>query len=117
MKPIIKNFFSPDIDIPLSDYVPISSDNFCFLATLIVGDEKLGGEESFDIIICTPQWLNSNHDVSDIIVGRHYLIVFEYNYQHIYSKLKSLVENIRGDNWDEIGLKISRIGKWEFEDY
>ncbi|PKL85064.1 MAG: hypothetical protein CVV22_10000 [Ignavibacteriae bacterium HGW-Ignavibacteriae-1] len=117
MKSILKNFYSSDIGIPLSDYIPVTNDNFCILARLIVGEAKLGGEESFDITICTPKWLISNHDDSDIIIGRHYLIVFEYNYQRIFSKLKTLVETTRGDTWDEIGSKIGRIGRWEFEDY
>lgn len=82
-----------------------------------MGEEKFGGEESFDMLICTPQWLIANHTPSDIIIGRHYLIVFEYNYQRIYSKLQSLIEGFEASNWDEIGLVIGRLGKWEFEDY
>lgn len=117
MKAILKDFYSTDIDVPLLDYIPPFPDNFGLLARLIVREEKMGGEESFDIIICTPQWLISNYKKSDIIIGRHYLIVFEYNYQRIYSKLKSLIEEIEEENWDEIGLKIGRLGKWEFEDY
>jgi hypothetical protein len=117
MKAKLQNIYSTDIDGPLAGYKPVQSDNFGFLARLIVGEEKLGGEESFDVMICTPQWLISNHSTSDIIVGRHYLIVFEYNYERIYSKLKSLIEEIELGSWDEIGLVVGRIGKWEFEDY
>ena len=117
MKPKLINFFSLDIEIPLSDFIPSSPNNFGFWARLIVGEAKRGGEESFDIMICTPQWLISNHKKSDIIIGRHYLIVFEYNYQHIYSTLKSQIEELEEENWDKIGLKIGRLGKWEFEDY
>jgi hypothetical protein len=115
MKAISKNFYSTDIDTPLANYIPSSPDNFGFLARLIVGEEKLGGEESFDVFICTPLWLISNHKQSDIITGRHYLIVFEYNHQNIYNKLKNMIENIEADTWNEIGLKIGYIGKWEFE--
>jgi len=117
MKAILQNIYSPDIDIPLSDYIPGSPDNFGFLASLIVGEEIMGGEESFDIMICTPLWLIDNHKVSDIIIGRHYLIVFEYNYQRIYSKLKSIIEGVEANSWEEIGIIIGRLGKWEFEDY
>ena len=68
-------------------------------------------------MLCTPRWLIANGKESDIIIGRHHLIVFEYNYQRIYNKLKELVEDIDGDTWDDIGNKIGRIGRWEFEDY
>jgi Immunity protein 8 len=117
MKAILKEFYSPDIDVSLSSYVPTSLNNFGFLARLIVGEEKLGGEESFDVMICTPQWLISNHNKSDIIIGRHHLIVFEYDYQRIFSKIKSQIEQFEFSTWDEIGLVVGRIGKWEFEDY
>lgn len=117
MRAILKEFYCLDINVPLTEYSPDSSDNFGFWGRLIVGEEKMGGEESFDIMVCTPQWLISNHKVSDIIIGRHYLIVFEYNYERIYSKLKSIVEGIEANSWEEIGLIIGRLGKWEFEDY
>lgn len=55
MKAILQNIYSTDLDVPLTDYQPVHSDNFGFLARLIVGEEKLGGEESFDVMICTPQ--------------------------------------------------------------
>ena len=117
MKAILKDFYSTDVDTPLINYIPSSPDNFGFLARLVIGEETLGGEESFDIFICTPLWLISNHKLSDIIIGRYYLIVFEYNYKNIYNKLKNTIEDIEADTWDEIGLKIGCIGKWEFEEY
>jgi hypothetical protein len=117
MRAILKNFYSLDIIEPLSEFHPIENDNFGFWARMIVGEEVLGGEESFDVMICTPKWIIANSKISDIIFGRHYLIVFEYNYHRIYSKLKKIVERIEADTWNEIGVLIGRIGKWEFEDY
>ena len=106
MKPILKNFYSTYIEVPLSDYTPSSPSVFGLLARLIVGEQEMEGEESFDIMICTPQWLLSNYNSSDIIYVRQHLIVFEYNYQRIYTKIQSLIEGCEGENWDEIGLKI-----------
>jgi hypothetical protein len=116
MKAILKSIRSPDV-FDLSGYTPIEDENFSILLQLIVAPLNSKGEESFDILLCTPQWLIANHKKSDIIIGRHYLIVFEYNYQRIYNTLKELIENIEADTWDEIGMKIGRVGKWEFEDY
>lgn len=116
MKPKLKNIHSPDV-FDLSEFIPKIAGNFSLLIQMMVTPFNGEGEESFDILVCTPQWLLDNHNRSDIIVGRHYLIVFEYDYLRIYKRLKELVENIEGENWEEIGMKISRIGKWEFEDY
>jgi hypothetical protein len=83
----------------------------------MIGERDKKGEESFDITVCTPQWLLKNSKKDSIIYGRHYLIVFEYNFQKIVEELTLLVNSVEGENWSEIGESLSRIGKWEFEDY
>jgi hypothetical protein len=84
---------------------------------VMIGPKSGNGEESFDIHLCTPQWLIENSKKTDVIFGRHYLIVFEYDFEKIEKKLKSFVANIDEPTWDEVAQKLSRIGMWEFEDY
>jgi hypothetical protein len=116
MKAEIKKLHSPDI-YDLKNYQPAERNSFGFLLQIIVGEKGGKGEESFDVVVCTPQWLMSNFSKDDIVFGRHYLIVFEYNFERILSALQKQVESIEADTWKEIGEKIGRIGKWEFEDY
>ncbi len=116
MKAEIKYFHSPDI-IDLEKFEPEIPDEFCFLLQIMVGEKDQEGEESFDAMVCTPKWLLKNNEKDKIIYGRHYLIVFEYNFSKISSALKQLVESSDFENWDDVGEKIGRIGKWEFEDY
>lgn len=116
MQAEIKFLHSPDID-DLVNYSPKDKQNFSFLLELMLGKVDEKGEESFDMIVCTPDWLKEHHNKNDILFGRHYLIVFEYNYQAIFDKLNQYVNSIEAKNWDEIGLKAGRIGHWEFEDY
>ena len=115
MKAEIKYLHSPDI-LDLKNYIPEMEDNFSFLLQIMVGIKGKPGEESFDIIICTPKWLSENFKNDDMVVGLHYMIVFEYSYQNLYQKLSELM-CIEGNNWEEIAHKLSYIGKWEFENY
>lgn len=117
MQAILKQIYSYDIDENLEDYIPLEADNFGFNIRLIVGEKDLGGEESVDIFLCTPKWLQNNHLKSDIIIARHYMIVFEFNYERIFNKLKKIINSMIGDNWEQIGVQLSRIGMWEFDDY
>jgi hypothetical protein len=116
MKAKLKNIISPDVD-NLEYYIPLEKDNFCLLCQLILAPEDSEGEESFDVLICTPNWLNQNHSKSDVIFGQYYLIVFEYNYITIKDKIETYIDSIEANNWIELARIIGRIGKWEFEDY
>jgi hypothetical protein len=116
MRAIIKDIYSLDIS-DLNSYYPEDPKNFCFHLRLIIGPEEEEGEESFDIEVCTPKWLIENHNKDDIIIGRHYLIVFEYNIERIIQKVKSYCESSTYNSWKEASEKIGRLGKWEFEDY
>ena len=116
MKAEIKYLHSPDV-LNLETFTPIIPDSFGFLLQMMVGEKNKEGEESFDIMVCTPKWLIENQKKSDIILGLHYLIIFEYNYSRLYNKLKSIVDNVNGETWADIGSKLGVIGKWEFQDY
>jgi hypothetical protein len=116
MKAELKRLHSPDVD-DLTTHVPKTNDSFGFLLQVMVGTKGKEGEESFDIFVCTPRWLIKHHKENEILFGRHYMIVFKYDYDLIIKKLKSYIEKLEGDNWDELAQKINLIGKWEFEDY
>jgi hypothetical protein len=116
MKAEVKYFHSPEIE-DLVNYQPEIQDNFCFLLQMMVGLKDVESEESFNITVCTPKWLLNNYGNNDIIFGRHYLIVFQYDFNRISEKLTSFVNSLDENNWSELAEKISRIGFWEFEDY
>lgn len=116
MRPVIKAALSPDVP-ELSTFSPPEQDNFVFLLQLLIGPNNAEGMESFQVTVCTPKWLSTNHTQSEIIIGRHYLIVFEYDYHRLMSRINSIVAECTGDNWQEIALKLSRFAMWEFEDY
>lgn len=116
MKAQIKYLHSPDVD-DLQSFIPQVKDSFCFLLQIMVGPLGQQGEESFDALVCTPKWLIEHFDKGQIIIGRHYLLVFEYDYDRLTSFIDSYIEKCEGESWQEIATKLSRIGKWEFEDY
>lgn len=116
MKPELKRLHSPDID-DLKNFFPSESDDFGFLLQIMVAPEGVDGEESFDVEVCTPKWLEKTHSQAPIISGRHLLIVREYNYHKILNFIKEYLSDCSGKDWLAVAEKISRLGKWEFEDY
>ncbi|HID70146.1 MAG TPA: hypothetical protein EYP35_06735 [Desulfobacterales bacterium] len=112
----LKRLHSPDIH-DLMNYKPEDPEKFCFLLQAMVGPEGEDGEESFDIEICTPKWLEDSYDEDDIIIGRHYIIVQKFNYKKLVHTINRFLQNCSGVSWNEVANKVARLGKWEFEDY
>jgi hypothetical protein len=115
MKAKLKRLHSPDID--LATFFPEEPDNFGFLLQAMIGPDNQEGEESFDIQICTPKWLQSRYSESEVLFGYHHLIVFEYDLRRIENTISKYCDGCTGVSWQEIARKLSRIGHWEFEDY
>lgn len=116
MRAQIKRLHSPDV-LDLKSYKPDSSNCFGFLLQVMAGPEGGEGEESFDVLVCTPQWLRLNHPPSEIVIGRHHLIVQEYEYGRLEAFLEDYCRHCEGETWQAIAEQLSRLGKWEFEDY
>lgn len=112
----LKRIHSPDV-YSVDDFSPALRDNFCLLIQAMFGPEGSDGEESFDITLCTPKWLEGHLQNSQVMSGRHYLIVREYNIVAIRDFLLSYGRQCHGETWRDVAQQLSRLGKWEFEDY
>lgn len=116
MSPEIKYIHSPDVS-DLNNYRPLDPTNFGVLIQVMAGPMGSQGEESFDIMVCSPHWLDELARKEKFIVGRHYLITRSFNYGEIQSFLRQMFARCEGKDWPEVAAKLSRIGMWEFEDY
>ena len=116
MKVAIRYLHSPDI-YDLTTYVPFDRDNVGFLLQVMAGPETDEGCESFDVQVCTPKWLLNHCSKEEVIIGRHYLIMGEYDYSRLLARISAYCSRIEGSTWEELAEKLGRLGKWEFEDY
>jgi len=116
ISPVIKYLHSPDV-FDLSSYNPEEPDNFGFLLQAMIGPEGTDGEESFDIMVVTPKWLEKRAAEVQIFLPRHYLVVKEYDMNAIRTFIEEFIEQSSAETWDEVALLLSRLGCWEFENY
>ena len=84
---------------------------------VLAGPEDEPGEESFDLLVCTPAWLAAEVSYNLAIVGRHRLIVEKWDAARVRDVVTDLFTREEGKDWDELALRLSRLGHWEFEDY
>ncbi len=116
MKAVLKNLFSLDID-HLKEFLPENEGDFGLELRAMFGPDNGEGEESFDIFVCSPLWLASKVEKDGIVIGRHYLIVDDFDIDEIQAFLKKYADGCSGKAWNEVAQKLARIGRWEFEDY
>ena len=112
MKPVLRRIHSPDVD-DLRTYVPPSR-AFAVLVQLLVGPSTGSGEESFDLLVCSPSWLALQPGP---IMGCHHLILQEYDYQLLSRFIIEYLEQCEADDWRGVAAKVGRLGRWEYEDY
>ena len=116
MRASIRRLMSPDV-VDLAAYHPTPIDDFGFLLQVFAGPEGEPGEESFDLVVCTPKWLEQKYGRSGVVFGRHRLIVFEYDYDRLLRAVEEAFEGVEGRTWREVAEQLARLGRWEFEDY
>lgn len=115
MKPQIHGFHSPDAD--LDTFKPSDPTDVGVLVQIMIGPEGGLGYESFDVVVCTPGWFQEDVRREGIILGRHYLFVERFHWEFVRRFLEEWVGKQHGDSWEQLALRLSRLGKWEFEDY
>jgi hypothetical protein len=113
--PILKRLHCPDID-DLDAHRPDDPENFSFLLEAYFGTGDEPGEDSFQMVVCTPKWLDRNLP-DDVTSGRHRLIVKRYDIGALRAWLEKLGRRCASDDWETAAAKLGRFGLWEFEDY
>ncbi len=113
VEPELKLLQSPDVP-DLKQFEP--SGPFGILVQAIIGPGDSPGEESFDIILCTPEWFAA-HTTGPVTSGRHYLFVETFNFEILEAYLRNYCSRCADTSWSLVAQKLGRLGKWEFEDY
>jgi hypothetical protein len=78
----------------------------------MVGPDIGEEEESFDVLVCSPAWLAQQRRP---IIGRHHLIVEEFDYFGLERSILEYLAGCDGPNWRYVAEKVGRLGRWEFE--
>ncbi len=115
MQAVLRSFaLDPE---PIS--LPADVAEFRMNARLIVGPADGPGEESFDVTVCSPQWLGQACRVSGgIYDARHHVVVDvgRFDQRALKEWFAARVRRLEGGDWGQIAERLGRLGYWEFED-
>ncbi|MDN6555872.1 MAG: immunity 8 family protein [Acidipropionibacterium acidipropionici] len=115
MRAEVKGFYSSDIDVHCYESSDPEIDGQWI--RFLVGPQGHEGEESFDILICTPRWLEKQIEETGPRLGMNHFIVNRFDLRYAIPVLTNKITSVYGDNWDDIAGRLSKIGYWEFEGY
>jgi hypothetical protein len=117
MRAELKELECTDLDVLLEDWVP--EDPWCFMLPVVAHIGRAGqeGADLFNLTVCTARWLAANPPPKDFAFLRHHLLLSRWDYAVLERAVGDLARNTEGAGWDEIGGKLARYGRWEFEDY
>jgi hypothetical protein len=116
MRAQLRLLFSPDAD-PLQDYAPEDPERFGIFVQAMIGPEGTEDAESFDFMVCSPNWLQNELRERGAIFGHGYLFLDRYAYRALLGTFTTFCQGIEGPDWPTIGARLNRYGRWEFEDY
>lgn len=127
MRAELKSFFSPDCGpdpekpgyiLDVARWKPADPSDFGILIEATIGVEGEAGEESW-----LKAWLEK--EIEDhgkrgwnpkYTWGSHNIVVSRWNYEDVRRILLDLCKRSEGPDWSAISRKLSRYGKWEFQD-
>jgi hypothetical protein len=85
--------------------------------TVGVGPADGPGEEYFHVDVVTPEALKQRLGDGELLIGRHLVITNRFDWRSVTEFLTARFEAPEAASWAELGVKLGRIGYWEFEDY
>jgi hypothetical protein len=115
MKAVVRSVSGMDVD--LDSYEPADPARDGVWIRFMVGPSDGPGEESFDVLVCTPMWLRATIAKAGPQVGRHHLIVDPLDVGAACEFLRRQIGSVEALTWPALGVKLARLGYWEFEDY
>jgi hypothetical protein len=115
VRAVLRNLiFSPD---PRT--LPGDPAGFAFGVQLLVGPADGPGEESFELTVCSPEWLAVRCGSGELVNGLHHVIVGwdTYDERILRDWLEAHVHAVEAATWDGIASQLCLLGGWEFESY
>lgn len=91
-------------------------DDFWISIEVAVGPENQKGEEFFTFSVTSPKRLECLLQRNSVELGRGLIIMRDYNYEIVKTKIIELISSLEGENWGELSMKIAKYARWEYDD-
>ena len=112
----VRSWSSPDVE-PETE-IPVAREAAHFLFELEIGEEGVDGADVFYVVVTTPEALRAKATEGETVLReRATLVVSDFEWWRIRTRLERIVESCAGKDWRESVLRLQRYFRWEYEDY
>jgi Immunity protein 8 len=101
----------------LRDFRPNNPESLAIEVAATVGPPGVEGGDLFYFSACTAQWLQTDQPEKGFAFLHGYLLLTRWDFNVLERAIGDLCFRTEGSDWDEVATKLSRYGRWEFEDY
>lgn len=114
MKAEIRGYSRTDNE-DLSSYEPDENQVFGFTLLFEIGIKGHDGSDFFEVDVASPGYLE--HLKPSPFFLRHTVLATDYNIPAVVALVSKYVEALEEESWEKLAHKISRVARWEYEDY
>jgi len=112
----LKEPFSPDLP-DMEHAVPKDPASFNILVQALIGLDTSDAADTFNFVVCTPEWLKKSLKPGEALSGRHRIIVPGYDYGIIKREIETYCSRATGATWKEIAARLHAYGRWEYAEH
>lgn len=98
----------------LDTWRPVDPTDFSVTIDFYVGEEGKEGADAFTVTVCSPKWfLRCQKD--NVFSGEGVIFMSSFDYLELKKFLSDRCAATEGDTWNDIGVQLMRLGRWEFD--
>jgi hypothetical protein len=116
VRAVIRRYFYSDND-DLSVYEADAPQVFGYNLTFAIGVEDSEGEDFFEVLVASAEYLAQRYTDQDASFLRHVIIAADHNVPVAVNLMTNYLSSLDEDSWEKLAAKINRVARWEFEDY
>ena len=117
MRADLKSLDSVDAPAGIATFKPDDSETFAITIGAVVGPSDGPGGELFYFSACTAGWLRANPPEKGFAFLHGHILLSHWDPDLVHRAISDLCHRTVGGDWNEVAIKLSRYGSWEFEDY
>ena len=116
MKAVIRHYNCSESK-DLSTYEEEDAAVFGFTLTFTIGSEGSEGADFFEVFVVSAAYLMQLESARGLSFLRHVILAPDYNIPAVVALVEKYINSLEEDSWEKLAAKISRVLRWEFEDY